>query len=41
VLFVISALGWVPLTGWWLGAVLGLLFAVTGLLYLLNRRDVG
>jgi hypothetical protein len=41
VLFVIAALGWVSLTGWWLGAILGLLFAITGLLYLLNRKDVG
>jgi hypothetical protein len=41
VLFVIAALGWITLTGWWLGGVLALLFAITGLLYLMNRRDVG
>lgn len=41
VLYVIVALGWVSLTGWWLGAILAALFAITGLLYLLNRKDVG
>lgn len=34
-------LGWVSFGGWWLGAVLAALFAITGLLYLLNRKDVG
>lgn len=34
-------LGWVSFGGWWLAAVLAALFAVTGLLYLLNRKDVG
>jgi hypothetical protein len=34
-------LGWVSFGSWWLGAVLAALFAVTGLLYLLNRKDVG
>jgi hypothetical protein len=41
ILFVISALEWVAIDGWWLGGVLALLFAVTGLLYLLNRKDIG
>ena len=41
VLYVIVALGWVSLTGWWLGAILAALFAITGLLYLLTRMDVG
>lgn len=41
VLYVIVALGWVALSGWWLAGVLALLFAITGLLYLLNRKDVG
>jgi hypothetical protein len=41
VLFVIAMLGWIALSGWWLAAVLAALFAITGLLYLLNRKDVG
>lgn len=41
ILVFIAAFGWVALTGWWLGAVLAALFAITGLLYLLNRKDVG
>lgn len=41
ILFVISALGWVIITHWWLPALLALAFLVTGLLYLLNRRDIG
>lgn len=40
-LFWASAFGWVAVGGWWLGAVLAGLFAITGLLYLLNRRDLG
>lgn len=41
ILFFISSFGWVGLSGWWLGAVLAALLAITGLLYLLNRKDVG
>ncbi|CAN5609194.1 hypothetical protein BH10ACT7_BH10ACT7_26530 [soil metagenome] len=41
ILFVISALGWVVITGWWLPALVSLGFLVTGLLYLLNRKDIG
>lgn len=41
VLYVISLLGWVAVGGRWIGAVLAALFAITGLLYLLNRKDIG
>jgi hypothetical protein len=34
-------LGWVALAGLWLLLIQAALFAVTGLLYLLNRRDIG
>jgi len=41
ILFVISALGWVAISGWWLPLLLAVAFVVTGLLYLLNRKDIG
>jgi hypothetical protein len=41
VLYAIVALGWVTFGGMWLLLVQAALFVVTGLLYLLNRRDIG
>lgn len=41
ILYVASTLGWIGFTAVWIGIVQGILFAITGLLYLLNRRDIG
>lgn len=41
VLFVVAALGWISLTGWWLPALLAVLYALTGLAYLFNKTNIG
>ena len=41
IFLVATLLGWIGNPGVWVGIVEGILFAVTGLLYLLNRKDVG
>jgi hypothetical protein len=41
VIWAIVLLGWISFGSWWLGAILATSFLVTGLLYLLNRKEIG
>jgi hypothetical protein len=41
IIWALVLFGWVDFGSWWLGALLAASFAVTGLLYLLNRKDIG
>ena len=41
VVWALTLLDWVSFGDWWLGLVLAAAFAVAGLLYLLNRKEIG